>query len=380
MCVKSIFFVETEENAEAVVATGPQSKMLVANADLPNGSELTAQNIRLTLAPERDVPRDAITSFNDVAGRRTARDLKAGEPISLFDLAASEEETETASTFIKPGCVVVPIEIQTATKSGGGRDFLKTIELEKMLKSGDVVDLAVVKEEKSEATSAFASPASARRRLTTEVVVEGVDVVGVSDESRFSRETGEVERSSTVRVQLSEAQLEKTRRAAETGRLKIVPRVEKAAFDVAGAPLSGGEAVPFEPPMNDGFALGGASENARDEPTVAADAPVENELFVVAIDEEATEEEAAETEENEATEILDAPAEDAAVEEASEPENAEPEADEAEENGSAAVDLAPTGAYRASAVEAKVADETSVPRPAPKTNFKYVSPFVEVAR
>ncbi|MBR4833526.1 MAG: Flp pilus assembly protein CpaB, partial [Thermoguttaceae bacterium] len=305
MCVKSIFFVETEENVD-VVAIGPKSQMLVANVDLPSGSELTAQNVRMTLTPERDVPRDAISSFNDVVGSRTARDLKAGEPISLFDLAATEEETEAAATFIKPGCVVVPIEIQTATKAGGGRDFLKTTELEKMLKSGDVVDLAVVKEEKSEAASAFASSTSQRRRLTTETIVEGVDVVGVSDESRFSRETGEVERLSTVRVQLSQEQLETVRRAAETGRVKIVPRVDKAELGVgvSDAPLADGS-VPFEPPMNAGFSLGELSGNEEkaasfgvaadeSESNEAAETSDENASFVVAADESESNE-AAET-------------------------------------------------------------------------------------
>ena len=53
--VKSIFFVESDEDAEqAAVAIGTETQILVANVDIPAGTELTAQNVRLTLTPESD--------------------------------------------------------------------------------------------------------------------------------------------------------------------------------------------------------------------------------------------------------------------------------------------------------------------------------------
>ncbi|MBQ2850446.1 MAG: hypothetical protein IJE77_08185, partial [Thermoguttaceae bacterium] len=173
--VKSIFFVESENVEEVAVATGTQTQILVANVDLPAGSELTAQNVRLALTPENEIPREERPlTFGEAVGALTARDLKAGEPISLFDVAASEETASPEETYVKPGYTIVPIEIQTATKAGGGRDFLKTTKLDKMLKPGDVVDLAVVKEDKS--VSATTLGVAPRRRLTTETNVEGVEV------------------------------------------------------------------------------------------------------------------------------------------------------------------------------------------------------------
>ncbi|MBP3529914.1 MAG: hypothetical protein J6K25_01850 [Thermoguttaceae bacterium] len=263
--VKSIFFVESDEVVEEVaVAPGAKTQILVANVDLPAGSELNAQNVRLTLAPENEIPREMQPlSFSEAVGALTARDLKAGEPISLFDVAALEESASPEETYVKPGYAIVPIEIQTATKAGGGRDFLKTTKLDKMLKPGDVVDLAVVKEDKSVAPSALG--VAPRRRLTTETIVEGVEVFSVADASRFSQETGVAERASTVCVQLSQEQLAAALKAAEQGRVKIIPRVDQAEFETgsADAPLAldgnfnGGA---FEPPMNADFSFSGLTE------------------------------------------------------------------------------------------------------------------------
>ena len=57
--VKSIFFVESEESVEDVaVALGTETQILVANVDMPAGTELTARNVRLTLTPESEIPRE----------------------------------------------------------------------------------------------------------------------------------------------------------------------------------------------------------------------------------------------------------------------------------------------------------------------------------
>ncbi len=265
--VKSIFFVESDEDVEEVaVAVGTETQLLVANVDIPAGTELTARNVRLTLTPESEIPREERPlTFSEAVGALTARDLKAGEPISLFDVAAPEASASPEETYVKPGYTIVPIEIQTATKAGGGRDFLKTTKLDKMLKPGDLVDLAVVKEDKSVASSALG--AAPRRRLTTETIVEGVEVFSVLDASRFSQETGAAERASTVCVQLSKEQLAATTKAAEQGRVKIIPRAEQADFEAGAtdAPLAfdgglGGAA--FEPPMNADFSFSGLTEEA----------------------------------------------------------------------------------------------------------------------
>ncbi|MBR2004101.1 MAG: hypothetical protein IJ991_07955 [Thermoguttaceae bacterium] len=265
--VKSIFFVESEESVEDVaVALGTETQILVANVDMPAGTELTARNVRLTLTPESEIPREERPlTFSEAVGALTARDLKAGEPISLFDVAVPEASASPEETYVKPGYTIVPIEIQTATKAGGGRDFLKTTKLDKMLKPGDLVDLAVVKEDKSVASSALG--AAPRRRLTTETIVEGAEVFSVSDASRFSQETGAAERASTVCVQLSQEQLAATTKAAEQGRVKIIPRAEQVDFEAGAtdAPLAfdgglGGAA--FEPPMNADFSFSGLTEEA----------------------------------------------------------------------------------------------------------------------
>ena len=68
--IKGIFFVDRD------VAQNPdetefcvKEQLLVANGDLPAGTELSALNVRLALTPEEDIPRDGIFSFRGVAGR-----------------------------------------------------------------------------------------------------------------------------------------------------------------------------------------------------------------------------------------------------------------------------------------------------------------------
>ena len=420
--VKSIFFVESGEGVEEVaVLPGAKTQILVANVDLPAGSELNAQNVRLTLAPENEIPRETRPlSFSEAVGALTARDLKAGEPISLFDVAASEETASPEETYVKPGYAIVPIEIQTATKAGGGRDFLKTTKLDKMLKPGDVVDLAVVKEDKSVASTTLG--AAPRRRLTTETIVEGVEVFSVADASRFSQETGVAERASTVSVQLSKEQLAAALKAAEQGRVKIIPRVDQAEFETgaADAPLAldgsfnGGA---FEPPMNSDFSFSGLTEETTNAPSGAetAVAPEADALsdeaapFEIAVEDEETVAEPEGDALSDETAPFEIAVEDeeAAVEPEADAEKTSPfrlrnasvrsegvadEETEEEENAEtpdgAAAPLAPTteprqafdAPYRESAVEPSVADEANVGSATngAAKNFKYVSPFVTV--
>jgi len=434
--VKSIFFVEEEPTGE-VAAPGETTPILVANVDLPVGSELTAQNVRLTLVPEKEIPREPTLAFSDAVGEITTRDLKAGEPISLFDVAVAEETAAPETSYIKPGYSIVPVEIQAATKAGGGRDFLKSTKLEKILKPGDVVDLAVVKEDKS----ATAAPGIAhpRRRLITETIVAGVEVFSVSDATRFSQETGDAERASTVCIQLSEEQLAAATKAAEQGRVKLVLRDEETELGVAdaSAPLAidGNLGDVFEPSMNADFSFPGLTEAtpAARETSVDASAPFEIAVdpeepaaaptdassedasapFEIAVDPEepaaaptdASSEDAsapfeiavdpeepavAPTEEKNDAGVFrlrDASAEtpnknDAeTVEEPTE--EAEAEKTDAPSEESRQTTAAPTTAaspYRASSVATSVADEANVEKApsAPVKKFQYVSPFVTV--
>jgi len=414
--VKSIFFVEGEPTVEEVVGTGETTPILVANVDLPVGTELTAQNVRLTLATEKEIPREPTLSFSDAVGEITTRDLKAGEPISLFDVAVAEETATPETSYIKPGYSIVPVEIQTATKAGGGRDFLKSTKLEKILKPGDVVDLAVVKEDKS--ATAAPGVAHPRRRLITETIVAGVEVFSVTDATRFSQETGDAERASTVCVQLSEEQLTAATKAAEQGRVKLVLRNEQSALRVsdASAPLAvdanlGGA---FEPPMNADFSFSGLTEEATAAQEATDDASVPFEIAVepetpaaapvdasseaasapleIAVENEepaAPEKESADdgafrlrdasasAETDEAPSENDAETVEEPTEEASDAENADAPNEEARQANDAPTTAA--SPYRA-VVAPLVSDEANVEKvpSAPVKKFQYVSPFVTI--
>ena len=420
--VKSVFFVEAESTTEEVVAgLGETTPILVANVDLPAGSELTAQNVRLTLASEEQIPREPTLTFSDAVGEITTRDLKAGEPISLFDVAVAEEIATPAISYVKPGYSIVPIEIQTATKGGGSRDFLKSTKLAKILKPGDVVDLEVVKEDKSAAQ--VPGVAHPRRRLTTETIVENVEIFSVSDATRFSQATGDAERASTVCVQLSEEQLAAAMKAAEQGRVKLVVRDEQTELSAAdaSAPLAivGNIGGAFEPPMNADFSFSGLSENTADdvsaqnasvpfeiavetEDAVVPNVPVDetpaadaSALLDVALEGEDSDLSEEETESDAVIQLREASASAEAAEtdetdKAASEDDAE-ETKESDEEKAKESDEEPRQAnifsssfgaepYRASAVNPSVAEEARVEKAskAPVKKFKYVSPFATV--
>ena len=217
--IKAVCFVEEEPQAiDNGVLSGLTEQLLVANGDLAAGSELSALNVRLELTPEEKVPRDGIFSFNGVSGRKITRDLKAGEPVSLYDLEELEQGETASAGFVPPGCSIVPIVISSATKENGNRNYLKTTKLNKMIKKGDAVDVLVVKEVPSK------SGPVALPRLATETVAENVSVFDVSDENRFGAD-GAV-RVSTISALLTSDQLEKVRVASEEGKIRVVLRGE----------------------------------------------------------------------------------------------------------------------------------------------------------
>lgn len=90
--IKGIFFVERDvvQNANKTEFC-VKEQLLVANGDLPAGTELSALNVRLALTPEEEIPRDGIFSFRGVAGRRIIRDVRDGEAITLYDLQELEQ-------------------------------------------------------------------------------------------------------------------------------------------------------------------------------------------------------------------------------------------------------------------------------------------------
>ena len=212
--IKGIFFVERDvvQNANKTEFC-VKEQLLVANGDLPAGTELSALNVRLALTPEEEIPRDGIFSFRGVAGRRIIRDVRDGEAITLYDLQELEQQTESTTAFVPPGCSIVPIEIVSATKENGNRNYLKTAKLNQMVKTGDAVDLLVIKDDSSRAD------ASVLPRLTTEILSSNVSVLSVTDENRFGTEG--LVRSSVITMLLRSEDLERVRKAYEEGKIRV---------------------------------------------------------------------------------------------------------------------------------------------------------------
>ncbi len=218
--VKSAFFDEKETPVvDESQIPGPKERILVANGFVPAGTELDASNVRLALTPEKDVPRDGVFSFAEFVGRKTTRDYKDGEPFSLYDVEAIEDNQAEDAAFVPPGYTVVPIEICSATKVNGSRNYLKTMKLERIVSPQDKIDFIVVKEKTSE-TSGSNLRTPQRRKLVSETIVKGASVLAVSDTSRLGEDG--IVRQSTLSALLSPTDLEEVRKASEEGRLRIV--------------------------------------------------------------------------------------------------------------------------------------------------------------
>ena len=215
--VKAIFFDSRDNDAIALdpAQAGACERLLVANGDVLAGMELTAQNVRFVLMPEQDVPRDGIVSFNGVPGRIVTRDLKDGEPISLYDLEEPRAETASSAVFVPPGYVVVPIEICSVSKETGSMNYLKSTKLDKIVKPGDAIDISVAKEDRSRESTGL-------RRLVTETVAQEVAVFDVLDEKRFGSDGAE--RYSSISALLTAEQVETIRKAYGEGKLKLTLR------------------------------------------------------------------------------------------------------------------------------------------------------------
>lgn len=268
--VKAIFFDDRSDSeiADDASRSGALERALVANGDVLSGMELTAQNVRFVLMPEQEVPRDGIVSFNGMSGRVVTRDLKDGEPISLYDLEEPREASATSSVFVPPGYVVVPIEICSVSKETGSLNYLKTTKLDKIVKPGDVVDISVAKEDRR-------NGAVGLRRLVTETLARDVSVFSVTDEKRFGSDGSG--RYSCLSALLSTEQVELIRKAYGEGKLKLTLRngtEEEAPMELfstgdsaAVVPIRNNDGRPWQTPrstvaptMNENFIIGGVPE------------------------------------------------------------------------------------------------------------------------
>ena len=271
--VKSAFFVEKDKPVdENLDLSGPREPILVANGFIAAGSEINASNVRLEMTLERDLPRDGVYAFSDAAGRKTLRDYADGEPISFYDVDDYDETADPEVAYVPPGFSVVPIEICSATKINGSRNYLKSTKLDKMVKPGDLIDISVVKEVPAESTT------SRRRRLVAAPIVSGAEVFSVVDSSRIGSEG--VVRESILSALLDADQLEAMKKGSEEGKIRIVLRDPDDESATEG--LDYEEAFNQD---NEGF----VASNAKDDAQQAQEEPAPvsmNEGFVMDEDEE----------------------------------------------------------------------------------------------
>ena len=128
-------------------APGPGRPVVVASVDLPRGSVLAATELRVVQLPERYVPPGTASDVAQVAGRRIAVDVLAGEPVTFTRLAPSGG----------PIAALVPVGLRAIA--------ITAAVPSQVLAPGDRVDVLAT----------FASG----QEPHTETVVEGAEVLSV---------------------------------------------------------------------------------------------------------------------------------------------------------------------------------------------------------
>ncbi len=106
--------------------------LLVAAADLPGGSVLTEQDVRVTRAAAASVPEGAAREPHDAVGRVLAAPLRAGEPVTDVRVVGP------GLLDGYPGAVLAPVRVADAGAVG-------------LLEVGDVVDVVATSPESGEA-------------------------------------------------------------------------------------------------------------------------------------------------------------------------------------------------------------------------------------
>lgn len=107
--------------------------VLVANQDIPQGKPLDPSMVAVVNAPSTQVPPQAVTSMNSIAGMVTVTPLSRGEPLTFDRLAPIQQAASTSlalSTPVGKRAITIPVD----NLSG----------LSGLIKPGDYVDVLCI--------------------------------------------------------------------------------------------------------------------------------------------------------------------------------------------------------------------------------------------
>lgn len=194
--VASIGISQVMESRTGQAPAEATQEIYVAMTDIPVGSPITPQLVKLEKWPKERVPTGAVTDIKDIEGKMPKTPLFSGEPIMVAKLSDSLGGT---GERIPKGYRVMSVKVSTDTGVSG------------LILPGDRVDILVFLKRNGEIQS------TGTRTILKDVCIFAVD-------GKINRETdtdGNVENVKTVSVLVKPDQVEKLMLADQLGRLSL---------------------------------------------------------------------------------------------------------------------------------------------------------------
>jgi pilus assembly protein CpaB len=108
-----------QKQHEIEQARGEVAQVVVAAADVPPGTTLTAEQLRTVMWPKASLPPGSANDSSLVIGRLTVRDLVAGEPILEAKLAPKDVTTGAMTFLIPPGKRAITVGVDQVSGVSG---------------------------------------------------------------------------------------------------------------------------------------------------------------------------------------------------------------------------------------------------------------------
>ncbi|GFM29432.1 Flp pilus assembly protein CpaB [Novosphingobium sp. PY1] len=179
------YFSGVEQRQAKIAREQNLSQIVVATKELPFGTVLNDQNVRLANWPSNSIPEGAFTSIADAAGKgnATLRSIVAGEPV----LASKLSSRPTLSANLPAGQYAVAVPISAVAAAGG------------FIRPGDTVDVLL--------TRKIPGDGAAADDKMTDVVLSTVPVLAIDvDASEKSTEPKAESKTATLQVDTLGAQ------------------------------------------------------------------------------------------------------------------------------------------------------------------------------
>lgn len=178
------------------------SQIAIASADVPWGTSLTDESIRLVTYPDDTLPVGHFTKAEDLKGRVVLANLKKNEPIMESKLAPIDVTTGGVSAVMDPQKRAMAVKVN------------EVVGLPGFVKPGDRVDVMVT----------FARPSRPKDPQVTKVVLENALVLATGTQMERIDDEEEPKAVKVITLEVSLPEAEKLAMAENGGKIRLALR------------------------------------------------------------------------------------------------------------------------------------------------------------